>query len=442
MSKGFDANTALSAEAKRKLLAEILQKKAESSSGTTIPTEYYQFEQYPEYRQLLEQQSQLKTVGLKNPYFGLHDGIAADTTLISGQKLVNFATYNYLGLSGHPDVSAAAKQAIDDYGTSVSASRPASGQKQLHLDLERDLADFLGVEDCITYVAGHPTNVSTIGHLFSRNDLILYDAYSHNSILQGCILSGAKSIPFPHNDAAALADLLIKHRSHYRRVLIVIEGVYSADGDIPNLPDFIALKQAHKTFLMVDEAHSIGVLGSRGRGIGEYFGTDPGEVDLWMGTLSKSFASCGGYIAGGRAVIEYLKCTSPGFIYSIGMSPPNTAAALSALRILKAEPERVTQLHQNASLFMALSKAQGLDTGMSHGSSIIPVIVGDSLKAVQLCQTLAQQGINVQPMIFPVVPQNMARLRFFMSSTHSEDQIRSTIEILGNEVTKLQAQPT
>ncbi len=438
MSNRSETKSELTADAKRKLLAEILAKKAQVSSENSIPTEHYRFEDYPEYRQLTQQQAQLQELGLQNPYFGLHDGIAASTTIISGKTHINFATYNYLGLSGHPDVSAAAKQAIDEYGTSVSASRPASGQKQLHLDLEREIADFLGVADCVTYVAGHPTNVSTIGHLFARNDLILYDSLSHNSVLQGCLLSGAKSIPFPHSDATALEKILAEQRFKYRRVLIVIEGVYSADGDIPYLPDFIALKKTFKTFLMVDEAHSIGVLGEKGAGIGEYFGIEPTDVDLWMGTLSKSFASCGGYIAGGRAVVEYLKCTSPGFIYSIGMSPPNAAAALAALRILKAEPERSGKVRQNAALFVALAKEKGLNTGLSHDSPIVPILVGDSLKAVKLCQLLAQNGINVQPMTFPVVPQNAARLRFFMSCTHSEAQLQTTLGVLSDEMSKLQ----
>ena len=188
---------------------------------------------------------------------------------------------------------------------------------------------------------------------------------------------------------------------------------------------------------MIDEAHSIGVLGDHGRGIGEHFGIDPTGVDLWMGTLSKSFASCGGYIAGSHALVEYLKCTSPGYIYSIGMSPPNTASALAALQVLKAEPERVTQLHQRSHFFLQLAHENGLDTGMSQGSAVIPIIVGESLNALRLCHALFQEGINVQPMIYPVVPKNAARLRFFMSCLHTEEQIRFTIERISNEVAKL-----
>ncbi len=437
MSNPSNSLDNLSAEEKRVLLAELLQKKSEAEPS--IPPEHYRFDLYPEYLQLKEQQAQLQSNDIRNPYFAVHEGIARDTTLIDGQELINFSTYNYLGLAGHPTVSETAKQAIDRYGTSVSASRPVSGEKALHLELEQEISDFIGVDDAVLYVAGHGTNVTTIGHLFGRNDLILYDSFSHNSIFLGCMLSGARAISFAHNDAADLEKLLAKHRHRYQRVLIVIEGVYSADGDIPDLPKFIELKERHKAFLMVDEAHSIGVLGNHGQGISEHFGIDPRTVDLWMGTLSKSFASCGGYIAGCHAVVEYLKCTAPGFIYSIGITPANTAASLAALRVLKQEPERVAQLHNRAQLFLDLASEKGLNTGTSHGSAVIPVMVGDTLKALRLSQDLFRQGVNVQPMTFPVVPQNAARLRFFISSTHTEDQIRFTVETLATALTTIES---
>lgn len=438
MSNSSNSLDHLSAEEKRELLAELLQKKADTE--TAIPPEHYRFDLYPEYLQLKEQQAQLQANNIRNPYFSVHEGIARDTTQIAGQELINFSTYNYLGLAGHSAVSDAAKQAIDRYGTSVSASRPVSGEKALHLELEQEIAEFIGVDDAVLYVAGHGTNVTTIGHLFGRNDLILYDAFSHNSIFLGCMLSGARAISFAHNDVADLERLLQQHRNRYQRVLVVIEGVYSADGDIPDLPKFIELKERHKAFLMVDEAHSIGVLGKHGQGISEHFGIDPRTVDLWMGTLSKSFASCGGYIAGCHALVEYLKCTAPGFIYSIGITPANTAASLAALRVLKQEPERVTQLHARAQLFLKLANEKGLDTGTSHGSAVIPIVVGDTLKALRLSHKLFSQGINVQPMTFPVVPQDAARLRFFISSTHTEDQIRKTVVTLVDALDSLETE--
>jgi len=209
------------------------------------------------------------------------------------------------------------------------------------------------------------------------------------------------------------------------------------DGDMPELPRFIEVKKRHKTFLMVDEAHSIGVLGKRGRGIGEHFGVDPNDVDLWMGTLSKSFASCGGYIVGCKAVIEYLKYTAPGFVYSVGISPPNAAAALAALRLLKQEPERVWRLHDRSRYFMELAREQGLDTGTSKGSPVIPVIAGNSLKSMKLSQELFKEGINVQPMIYPAVPDKSARLRFFINCTHTEDQMRFTVDAVARILEKI-----
>jgi 8-amino-7-oxononanoate synthase len=403
-----------------------------------IPEQYYRFDRFPEYHKLQAQLDQIQQLGLRNPYFNVQEQVCNDTTVIGGRELINYSSYNYVGMSGDPVVSQAAKDAIERYGTSVSASRIASGEKPLHQELERAVADFVGVEDAIVYIGGHATNVSTIGHLFGKNDLIVHDALSHNSIIQGCILSGATALAFPHNDYTALETILRDRRHRYNRVLIVIEGVYSTDGDIPDLPQFIDVKKRYKTFLMVDEAHSIGVLGEHGRGIGELFGVNPADVDLWMGTFSKSFASCGGYIAGAKALVEYLKYTAPGFVYSVGMSPANTAAALASLQVLQAEPQRVTRLQQRAKLFLDLARQRGLNTGMSHGSSVIPIIVGDTFKCIQLSQALFDRGINVQPLGAPTVPEGTARLRFFVTSTHTEEQIRSTVDILVQEWAKLE----
>ncbi len=217
-------------------------------------------------------------------------------------------------------------------------------------------AGWPGAEDAVVYVGGHSTNESTIGHLFGPGDLILHDALSHNSILQGSILSGARRRPFAHNDWQAADEILTRCRHEYRRILLVIEGVYSMDGDIPDLPRFIDVKRRHRVLLMIDEAHSMGVLGATGRGIGEHFGINRADVDIWMGTLSKSFGSCGGYIAGTKALVEYLKYTSPGFVYSVGLSPPNAAAALASIRLLEAEPERVARLRHRSRLFLELAR--------------------------------------------------------------------------------------
>jgi 8-amino-7-oxononanoate synthase len=451
MSGSNQKNLTLSSAEKRILLKKITHQKTSGSQCLTISNlenfshksleniqqilpEYYNFNLYPEYLQLQLRKKDIQNSGLFDPYFTVHEGINSDATTINGRKFINYSSYNYLGMSGDPVVSRTAQEAIDRYGTSVSASRVASGERPVHRELEEELASFIGTEDCIVYIGGHPTNVTTIGHLFGQDDLILHDSFIHNSALEGCKLSRARRLSFPHNDWHVLDEILRDQRHLYKRVVIVIEGVYSMDGDIPNLPKFIEIKKRYKTFLMIDEAHSIGVLGKKGHGIGEYFEIAPSDVDLWMGTLSKSFASCGGYIAGCKALIEYLKYTAPGFVYSVGIPPSNAAAALAAIRILKAEPERVTDLHERSKLFLELSTKQGLNTGMSQDTPIVPVIVGNSLHCIQLSQALFNKGINVQPIIHPAVPDKAARLRFFIASTHSEDQIRFTVDATTKEL--------
>jgi 8-amino-7-oxononanoate synthase len=402
-----------------------------------IPSEYYQFEKFSGYLRLQQQFAQLINNKIHNPYFTVHDGLNNNVTSINGKSFTNYCSYSYLGMSGESAVSLAAKEAIDRYGTSVSASRIVSGERPLHRELEREISDFLDVEDCIVFVGGHATNETTIGHLFAKKDLILHDAFIHNSALEGCKASGAKRISFPHNDYEALDKLLQKHRREYKRVLVIIEGLYSMDGDIPNLPQFIEVKKRHQVFLMVDEAHSMGVLGKYGRGIVEHYGVSPTDVDIWMGTLSKSFASCGGYIAGCKALVEYLKYTAPGFVYSVGISPANAAAALAAIRLLKAEPERVRQLQERSKLFLRLCHEKGLNTGMSQNTPIVPIIIGNSLLCMHLSQALFQRGINVKPIIYPAVKENAARLRFFIASNHTEEQIRFTVDAVAEELLKV-----
>jgi 8-amino-7-oxononanoate synthase len=383
--------------------------------------------EFPEYRLLQARLEELDHHGLENPYFRVHQGVTRGTALIGGRECVNFANYNYLGLSGDPRVNAASIEAIARYGTSVSASRVVSGERPVHQELEQELASFIGVEDCVLYIGGVTTNVSTIAHLVGAGDLVLCDELLHNSAMQGALFSGAHRLTFPHNDFGAADRLLGEVRSRYRRALVVIEGVYSADGDIPDLPRFVDLKKRHEAWLMVDEAHSIGVLGATGRGLAEHAAVSPRSVDLWMGTLSKSLASVGGYIGARRQIIEYLKYTAPGFVFSVGMAPANAAAALEALRILRREPSRVARLHDNARLFLELARERGLNTGSSAGTPIVPIIVGDTVGAVRLSQQLLERGINVQPMVAPAVSETGARLRFFIAFDHTPDQIRETV---------------
>ena len=393
-----------------------------------------------EYEQLRLVRAAGDMLGISNPYFRVHDGIAGPETSIGGQSFINFSSYNYLGLNGHPEVSAAAKAAIDRYGTSVSASRLVSGEREIHRELERRLAAVHGAEDCVSFVSGHATNVTVIGHLLDKGDLILHDALSHNSAVQGAQLSGAHRVSFPHNDAGAAKRLLAEHRRRHRRVLVVIEGHYSMDGDIPDLPAFTEIVRQEQAWLLVDEAHSLGVLGRRGHGLAEHFGMGPDAADLWMGTLSKTLAGCGGYIAGRKELIEYLKLSAPGFVYSVGMSPPVAAAAIAALDIMAREPERVGRLQAMSRLFLEKAKQAGLDTGSSEGFGIVPIITGSSIAAARLSDALFKRGINVQPILYPAVPEQAARLRFFLSCEHTPGQIEAAVGFLAEESARLQGQ--
>jgi len=402
-----------------------------------IPEKFYRFDQDPAYQQLHIINKGAARIGIANPFFRIHEGSACATTRINGRELINFASYNYLGLSGHLQVNQAAHEAIDAYGTSVSASRLVAGERPLHGDLEQALAGVYEVDDALVFVSGHATNVSTIGHLFGPKDLILHDELIHNSVLVGAQLSGAKRLSFPHNDLESLQRTLEEQRMRHEKVLIVVEGLYSMDGDYPDLPALVELKQRYKCFLMVDDAHALGVMGDSGRGIREFFGLDGADVDIWMGTLSKSLAGCGGYICGCSALVEQLKFLAPGFLYSVGMPTQVAAPALAALQIMLDQPERVQRLQQLSAFFLSEAKRRGMDTGLAKGLAIIPVITGSSINAALLSESLLTHGINVQPIIYPAVAEKSARLRFFINSEHTEEQILTTLDCLHEELRKL-----
>ena len=364
--------------------------------------------------------------GIGNPFFKLHEGVGGHHTCIDGKQYLNFSHYNYLGLNGHPEVNEAAREAIERYGTSAGASRLVAGERPVQRQLEEALAAMYGVEDCVAFVSGHATHVSTISTLFGPKDLMVHDSLIHNSVLEGIRLSGATRRAFPHNDLEALDALLASLRPRFERVCIIVEGIYSMDGDMPDLPALTHIKRRHDAFLMVDEAHALGVLGATGKGLAEHYGLPGTDVDIWMGTLSKTLAGCGGYIAGSRALVEILKFAAPGFVYSVGLAPPLAAASLAALRIMLREPERACRLRDRARLFLDMARENGLNVGTSQGFSVIPVILGSSRKAIVLSNQLFEHGINVQPIIHPAVEEKSARLRFFLSSMHSEDDVRHT----------------
>lgn len=411
----------------RKALEEKAKRPADRRAGFVFPSDY------PGLKRQLETAG---GEGVADLFYLSFDGTNTDVARRGGTTYLNFCSYNYLGMSGDPAVNQAAKEAVEIHGTSVSASRLVSGERPLHRELETELADFLGTQDAIAFVGGFSTNEDVIGHLLGKDDLVVYDSYIHASVQQGARLSGAKVIAFPHNDLDTLNRVLARQRTQYRQVLIVVEGVYSMDGDIPELPQLIEIKNRHRCLLMVDEAHSVGVLGATGRGLAEFFNVDPDDVDLWMGTLSKTFASCGGYIAGSSELVAFLRYTAPSFVYSVGITPANAAAALQSLRLLRAEPQRVRKLQANARLFQEKAKHMGLDTGASEFAATIPVMIGKSMAAAQASRFLMQAGVLALPIGYPAVPEGTARLRFFVSSRHSEEQIREGLEATAKAVRK------
>ena len=432
----------LSTEVRSQLLDRLVSRRGKSPEAAAVPAGRMPARPPLGDPQLREELRRLReagqVLGIENPFFRPHDGIAGAETSIGGRTLLNMVSYNYLGLNGDARVLAAAEAAMRRYGTSVSASRLVSGERPLHQELEAALAGLHGTEDCVVLVSGHATNVTAIGHLVGAGDAVVHDALAHNSVVQGAMLSGAQRLPFAHNDMAALERVLQSLRPRTKRALVVVEGHYSMDGDVCDLPALIGIVRRHGAWLMVDEAHSVGVLGATGRGVAEHFGIDPGGVDIWMGTLSKTLCSCGGYIAASRDVVEYLRCSAPGFVYSVGMPPPAAAAALASLRLMQAEPWRVAKLAANARLFVEDARAAGLDVGGSIGAAIVPVILGSSIKAARVADLLFRRGVNVQPILCPAVPERSARLRVFLSSLHEPAQLRAAVAMIAAAVAEVE----
>lgn len=373
-------------------------------------------------------------MGLDNPLFLCHDRAAKATAQIDGKEYLNFSTYDYLDLNTHPEITEAVTEAARLFGSSAGASRLVGGERPPHRQLEQAVARLYGVEDCIAYVSGHATNVSTLGFMFGPRDAIFYDGLAHNSLMQGARLSGAERYSYTHNDCDALESLLKAHREKHKRAVIVTEGLFSMDGNIPDLPRLIRLKKQYDCMLLVDEAHSFGVLGATGRGAHEYFGIDAHEVDMWMSTLSKSMCGCGGFIAGSSELVEFLRYGSPGFVFSVGMPPIVAAACNKALELMLREPERVHKLQRISQYFLEYAQSKGLDTGAAQGYAIVPVMVGDSMAAGFLANLLFKRGLYVMPITFPAVKEGEARLRFFLSAAHSEEQIRQALDAVADEL--------
>ena len=381
------------------------------------------FNEHPAYLEMQALRQYAEMAGLQDPFFATQDGFPCALVHHQGHRLINFSSYNYLGLNGDRRVSQAAIEAIQSMGTSVSASRLVSGEREIHGELEQALAEAHDCEAALTFVSGHATNVTVIGYLYDADDLILHDKLAHNSILKGIRLSGADRVSFKHNDLDDLEQKLQRTRHRYRNVLIITEGLYSMDGDFPDLERLVQIKRRWGCQLMVDDAHGLGVMGSTGLGVREHFGLKGSDIDIWMGTLSKTLASTGGYIAGSKVLIDLLRFRAPGFLYSVGLAPPATAAALAALRIMRAEPERVQRLQQISRYFLEQARTNDMNTGTCMGYAIVPTIMGDPRIAVLASEALKERGILAKPIMYPAVADQSARLRFFISCDHTTQMV-------------------
>jgi 8-amino-7-oxononanoate synthase len=348
----------------------------------------------------------------------------------SGRPFTNFASLDYLGLAEDARVKQATCEAIQRFGLGSGASRLVGGERTVHSALEAAVADFLGVEGALALVSGFMTNVSLVGHLLGRRDLIIADELAHNSILLGGQLSNSPMVRFAHNNLDELEDILATRRGQVGKVLIVVEGLYSMDGDIPDLPRLLALKERYDAWLMIDEAHSIGVLGKTGRGITEHFKIDPSRVDIIMGTLSKALGACGGFIAGTRKLTEWLRFSLPAVIFTVGLPPAVAVGAHQALSILRAEPWRVARVQQNSALFLRKARAHGFDTGPAVGAGIVSLYYRE-LESCRAASTAAlEAGFYAPPIAQVGVPKAKPRIRFFINARHTEEQITAVLDIL------------
>jgi 8-amino-7-oxononanoate synthase len=369
------------------------------------------------------------------PYFRLLTSQAGPVVEMEGRETIMLGSNNYLGLTGDEDVKQAARDALERYGTGVTGSRLLNGTTPLHVELERELAEFMGAEDTIVYSTGYQSNVGCIGTILEPGDTVICDSGDHASILDGCRLSGAKLRPFRHNRMDKLEKMLERAGEDGGGVLVVVDGVYSMEGDLCDLPSITELCERHGARLMVDEAHAVGVLGARGAGSCELFGLED-RVDLRMGTFSKSLASCGGFIAGPADVVEYLRIASRSFIFSAAA----VGAALGALRVVRSHgPELFERLLDNAAylrtglrhLGLVVVEPGTLPDGSEATTPVVPVIVGEDWQAVLLWKALFDAGVYTNVAIHPAVPPGGALLRTSLMATHEREQLDRALEIIG-----------
>jgi len=347
--------------------------------------------------------------------------------LVNGREMGMYASYSYLGLVGHPRINAAAKAAIDQFGTGTHGVRTLAGSLTIHRELEETIAKFKGAESAVTYTSGYVTNLTVVSTLVGRGDYVISDKLNHASIVDGCLMSGAKFLRFNHNDMEALENRLAQVPTGASK-LVISDAVFSMDGDIIDFPRMVTLCRKYNAWLMVDEAHSVGVLGKSGRGIEEHFGLE-NTIDIKMGTLSKTIPSVGGYIAGKQDLIEFLRHTSRAYIFSAALPPAQAAAAKVAFEVIQDEPWRVEKLRANSNLFIRGLKERGFDTMLTK-TAIVPVLCGEDEAAFAITREAQHEGIFVLPVVSPAVPPGLSRLRATVTAAHEPNEIEHAMDVI------------
>ncbi len=348
-----------------------------------------------------------------------------------GRDMVNFSSYDYLGLGDDIEIREMAMDAVSTYGTSLSATRTVGGEIDLYKILESEIADFAGTEAALLFVSGYLTNLAFLGYAVGQTDLVIHDELSHNSMINGVRLSWSRRLSFKHNDPDHLEEMLKKHRHMSEVCLVMLEGVYSMDGDIARLPELLDVARRYECDIYIDEAHSFGVLGQTGRGVLEHFDIPYGRDIVLMNTVSKALASVGGYVAGEKLLLDAVRYQASGAsLYCAPMPPAQTAAALGSLRTLKRRPELGGIARHNTKLFADELVKHGLDIGLSSGTAIVPVLTGGSVKAIKLSSMLRRRNIIAYAVFHPVVPDGMSRVRFFVSAAHKEEDLLHSAKVV------------
>jgi 8-amino-7-oxononanoate synthase len=353
---------------------------------------------------------------------------------VNGREMGMYASYSYLGLVGHPRINEAAKKAVDKFGTGTNGVRMLAGTLKLHKELEETIANFKHTEAAVTYSSGYVTNLTVISGLMGRGDYVFSDKLNHASIVDGCLMSGAEFRRFRHNDMEHLEGLLKNAPTDVAK-MVVADAVFSMDGDIIDLPKIVALCKQYKAWLMIDEAHSVGVLGKTGTGIEEHFNMY-GEIDIKMGTLSKTIPSVGGYVAANRDIVTYLSHASRAYIFSAALPPAQAAAANEAFKVILDEPWRIERLNQNTQQFIGGLKGMGFDTMLTE-TAIVPILCGEDDTAFAMTREAQQNDVFVLPVASPAVPQGLARLRATVTAAHDPSEIERAMDVIGEAGKKL-----